>query len=82
MLPAHKEERFLFVVYPVICFAAAVTLLGVWHGLERLFPRQRKVTTMRERVTMKDWVFAVLPSPCVCWVCLRDPAAVESLHVY
>lgn len=45
---AHKEERFLFVMYPLVCFGAAVTLV-VLHSfiillLHKVSPKGTKVT--------------------------------------
>lgn len=34
---AHKEERFLFPVYPLLCLAAAISLSAVVHRLQRVF---------------------------------------------
>ena len=28
---AHKEERFLYAVYPLLCFAAAISVGAVWR---------------------------------------------------
>lgn len=44
---AHKEERFLFVIYPLICLGGAVSLAllgeGVTNVLARLTPKRIKV---------------------------------------
>ena len=37
----HKEERFLFPIYPMLCFGAAVTVDEVLTVMSRLFARNR-----------------------------------------
>jgi alpha-1,2-mannosyltransferase len=39
----HKEERFLFVVYPLICFAAGLTVVHIQAYFSRVF-KLKKVT--------------------------------------
>lgn len=43
---AHKEERFLFPVYPLLCLAAAITLSASVHTLQRLPKIGRLLSTL------------------------------------
>eukprot|EP00003_Mantamonas_plastica_P014416 TRINITY_DN2504_c2_g2_i2.p1 TRINITY_DN2504_c2_g2~~TRINITY_DN2504_c2_g2_i2.p1 ORF type:complete len:391 (+),score=117.40 TRINITY_DN2504_c2_g2_i2:154-1173(+) len=47
MLLAHKEERFLFVIYPVICLAAACTLATFVDLADRAFTSEDLVNTVQ-----------------------------------
>ncbi|RLN57329.1 hypothetical protein BBJ28_00005094, partial [Nothophytophthora sp. Chile5] len=43
MAQPHKEERFLFPIYPLLCLSAAITLSAVVYRLGRLFRHERSV---------------------------------------
>ncbi|KAJ3049129.1 mannosyltransferase [Rhizophlyctis rosea] len=46
----HKEERFLFVVYPLICLAAAVTVYQVRAWIELTLSMNRKLKPYSQQV--------------------------------
>ena len=53
----HKEERFLFVVYPLICFNAVVTLFMGQKIVQRFLDR----FITRSKVSVFDFMSDTLP---------------------
>jgi alpha-1,2-mannosyltransferase len=63
----HKEERFLFPIYPALCACAAVTLEQMWDlTLGRLYPRRRLC-----------WILLLLPS---CILCVSRTVALQKYY--
>lgn len=53
---AHKEERFLFVVYPLICLCASVTLSSAMEIIPILFRSAGvKINTLNRLVNVLIW---------------------------
>jgi alpha-1,2-mannosyltransferase len=53
----HKEERFLFVVYPHICFAAAIAMyyiLGLMRGISASILRASKVSSTNAQLKLTN----------------------------
>ena len=52
-LPPHKEERFMFPIYPLLCFAAAISISALARGLSRLLgaPSARAPRSSSKRTT-------------------------------
>ncbi|KAL6061390.1 mannosyltransferase [Balamuthia mandrillaris] len=61
---AHKEERFLFVIYPLICFAAAVTLVVCLDVtkviLGALSPTGWKISVLRKLLFIVGTTFVLV----------------------
>ena len=73
----HKEERFLFPIYPALCIAAVVVTEGLWRVLSALFlilwPSKQKTTTPSSSNTHKS------ASPFPYWTLLLVPAILLSV---
>lgn len=52
----HKEERFLFPIYPALCACAAITLESIWEStLGRFVPKRRFL-----------WILFLVPTAVLC----------------
>jgi alpha-1,2-mannosyltransferase len=64
----HKEERFLFPIYPALCACAAITLEQIWDlTVGRLYPKRRLF-----------WILLLLPS---CILCVSRTLALQKYYV-
>lgn len=53
----HKEERFLFVVYPHLCLAAAVAMHYIIQILRKISSSILKVSKVSLNITFQDLVY-------------------------
>ena len=61
----HKEERFLFVVYPLICLAGAVAVYQARAWLELSFSMSRKLKVWRSLRTFERKAVAENPGKAI-----------------
>jgi len=84
---AHKEERFLFVIYHVICVSGALSLVIIEEEslkiLAKIFPKKTKIVTIGKMIHVMVWLlFMVIGLLCISRVVSLTVNYNAPLHAY